>query len=112
MDTMHAAAEIAQRLSVNALEVLKEQKDHSTPLRYVYGTKKRKAKRLASQAKGLYEVNAKMQTNSPFTAHVLARGPQKAIEIVLLECNKGRGLTNLIVNRICGVTAGTKERIL
>jgi len=110
--SFQSAIAIADRMKQAALEHVEQPKSHVTPLRYVYGNKKRKAKRLAGQAKGVYEVKAKMQTNGPFVAYALARGPQKAMTMVLQECNKGRGLTNLTVSRICGVTAGTKERIL
>lgn len=110
--SMQAAVEIADRMTTLTPEYVEQPRSYVISLRYTYGSKKRKANRLASQAKGVYEVNAKMQTNSPFTCFVLARGPQKAIAMALEAYSKGRGLTNLTAKRICGITAGTKERIL
>ena len=126
--TMQQAAEIAQRLSETSPEVVEQRpKDHSIPLRYVYGNKKRKAKRLASQAKGLYRVEAiyrELEKGQPKSErlipwHVLARNPKQALKMVMdlvaIMKKPNAGYYEFIwreTKRICGVTAGTKERIL
>jgi len=122
--SMQAAIGIADRMASSALEHVEQPKNHVTPLRYAYGSKKRKAKRLASQAKGLYEVVATCERRTDNVLapkyerewFVLASGPSRALAIV----NEWIRITNKDVEvyskrkvkRICGITAGTKERIL
>lgn len=113
------AAQIADRMKESAPEHVEMPKSHVTPLRYTYGSKKRKAKRLASQAKGMYGVTAVRLT--PGTGctitnwTVLASGPKRVRELILLRIKGETSNTTysqIKIKRICGVTAGTKERIL
>lgn len=113
--TMHAAVEIAQRMTATAPECREQPKSRVTPLRFTYGSKKRKAKRLASQAKGLYEVQANRisEPDKIVVWNVLAASPMRALALVNDWIRKNAGVyTDRTVVRICGVTAGTKERVL
>lgn len=112
------AAQIADRMAQTAPEVVESPKNYVIPLRYAYGSKRRKAKRLASQAKGLYGVEYSQGSADrvgciPGETFILASGPKRALRLFNDFVKPDGSLyINRTVRRICGVTAGTKERIL
>lgn len=112
LSSMQAAVDVAERMAKAAPEVVEQPKAHFTPTRLVYDSKKRKTKRLASQAKGLYTATATHSMSGKRTWAVLAQGPKRVLSMLLSDKTISEAYYDFKIKRICGVTAGTKERIL